>query len=272
MIAPSLALIKETAALRQKKGRDERGLILVEGRHPIEEALRAGLRLKSIFLMPTHAGHLPTEQYPITPYAVDEPTMRRFCTTDSPPPCLAVFERPLPPGQFQGTFALVLDGIQDPGNLGTLIRSAIAFGVDGMILVGDQVGNQVGNTVEPYNPKVIRASAGLVFRLPVFCVEPTALSGLLNAPDWKIYTTTGHAGALPYRAAEYTGRCALVLGNEGRGVSGNLFVDRQTQALTIPMSAAVESLNVAISGSVILAEASARRGLLGSSSSVLADA
>jgi TrmH family RNA methyltransferase len=254
MIAPSLALIKETAALRQKKGRDESGLILVEGRHPIEEAMRAGLRMKSIFLLPTHAGHLPAERHPMTPYLVDEKTMRRFCTTDSPPPCLATFERPIPPGHFQGSLALVLDGIQDPGNLGTLIRSAIAFGVDGVILTGDMV--------EPYNPKVIRASAGLVFTLPVFSVAHTALSGLLDAPDWKIYATTGHVGALNYREADYTGRCAIVLGNEGRGITGNLFPDGAAHALTIPMSAAVESLNVAISGSIVLAEASAQRGLL----------
>lgn len=258
---PSLALIKETAALRQKKGRDESGLILVEGRHPIEEAIRAGLRMKFIFLLPTHAGHLPAERYPLEPYLIDEKTMRRFCTTDSPPPCLAVFERPMLPGHFNGSLALVLDSIQDPGNLGTLIRSAIAFGVDGVILTGEMV--------EPYNPKVIRASAGLVFSLPIFSVEHTALSGLLEAPDWKIYATTGHAEALNYRAADYTGRCAIVLGNEGRGVSGNLFSDRVVQALTIPMADSVESLNVAISGSIILAEASARRGLLEDSNSVV---
>ncbi len=264
MMTPSLTLIKETAALRQKKGREERGLILVEGRHPIEEALRAGLQLKSIFLLPTHPGHLPAAQYPIAPYVVDESTMRRICSTDSPPPCLAVFERPVPPGQFLGTLALVLDGVQDPGNLGTLIRSALAFGVDGVILVGEMV--------EPYNPKVIRASAGLVFGLSVFCVEPSALVGLLSAPDWKIYATTGHAGALSYRDVDYTGRCAIVLGNEGRGVSADLLVDRPQQALTIPMAAAVESLNVAISGSIILAQAAAQRGLLDVGNPVLADA
>ena len=252
MTSPSLNLIKEVAALRQKKGRDESGLILVEGRHPIEEAIRAGLRIKYVFVMPTHPGHLPAEPYYAhMAYTVDEKTMRRFCTTDSPPPCLAIFERPTPPGHFSGSLALVLDSIQDPGNLGTLIRSSIAFGVDGVILTGDMV--------EPYNPKVIRASAGLVFMLPVFGVEHTALSGLLEAEDWKIYATTGHAGALNYREADYTGRCAIVLGNEGRGVSDNLFPNRTVQALTIPMAAAVESLNVAISGSVILAEASARR-------------
>jgi TrmH family RNA methyltransferase len=254
MNLPSLAIIKEVAALRQKKGRDESGLILVEGRHPIEEAIRAGLKLKYAFVLPTHPGHLPGEAYSQTACIVDEKTMRRFCTTDSPPPCLAIFERPMPPGHFHGALALVLDSIQDPGNLGTLIRSAIAFGVDGVILTGDWV--------EPYSPMVIRASAGLVFMLPVFGVEQTALSGLLSAEDWKIYATTGQAQAMHYREVDYTGRCAIVLGNEGRGISDNLFPNREVQALTIPMAAVVESLNVAISGSVIMAEASVRRGML----------
>jgi TrmH family RNA methyltransferase len=255
MSTPTVALIKEIALLRQKKARDESGLILVEGRHPIEEAIRAGLTLRHIFVLPTHPGHLPMEQYAQVPYQVDEKTMSRLCTTDSPPPCLAVFERPAAPQQFQGSLALVLDSIQDPGNLGTLIRSALAFGVEGIILTGDET----GNTVEPYNPKVIRSSAGLVFAIPVFNANQAQLNVLLGESDWKIYATTGHSGALTYREADYTGRCAIVLGNEGRGVSENLFGTRKLAALTIPMAPAVESLNVAISGSVILAEAAARR-------------
>lgn len=237
--------------LRQKKGRDESGLILVEGRHPIEEAIRAGLTLREIFVQPTHPGHLPAEHDPQVPYQVDEKTMSRLCSTDSPPPCLAAFERPAFQKQFQGNLALVLDSIQDPGNLGTLVRSAIAFCVDGVILTGDMV--------DPYNPKVIRASAGLIFAVPVFSVPHCELDALLGPENWNIYATTGHSGAQDYRAADYTGRCAIVLGNEGRGVSGNLFAGRGMHALTIPMTATVESLNVAISGSIILAEVAARR-------------
>jgi len=254
MNTPTSALIKEMAALRQKKGREESGLILVEGRHPIEEALRAGLALRHVFVMPTHPGHQPTEQYAQTPYMVDEKTMRRLCTTDSPPPCLAIFERPAPPERFEGSLALVLDSIQDPGNLGTLIRSAIAFGVDGVILTGEMV--------EPFNPKVIRASAGLVFFVPMFSAKQGDLDNLLAGDDWKIYATTGHAGAQHYREVDYAGRCAIVLGNEGRGVSDNLFSGRAVHPLTIPMAPAVESLNVAISGSIIMAEAAARRAEL----------
>jgi len=253
MNTPTTALIKETALLRQKKARDESHLILVEGRHPIEEAVRAGLVLKSLFVLPTHPGHLPLEAVTQAPYVVDEKMMGRLCTTDSPPPCLAVFERPTSPKRFTGSFALVLDSIQDPGNLGTLIRSAIAFGVEGVILTGNQVA--------PYNPKVIRSSAGLVFCIPILNLDQQELNHVLT-DEWRIYVTTGDPSACHYRRADYGGRCAIVLGNEGRGVSEHLFSNQAVQALTIPMNPEVESLNVAISGSIILAEASAKRQIL----------
>ncbi|HEY9686715.1 MAG TPA: RNA methyltransferase [Coleofasciculaceae cyanobacterium] len=252
MKAPSHQLIKDVAALKQKKFRDERGLILVEGRHPIEEALRAGLKLQQAFTLADQpADSLPNVAWPMSPVVVDEAVMARLSSTSSAPPCLAVFKKPKQPAQVQGDFVLLLDGLQDPGNLGTLIRSAVAFGVDSVVLTGD--------SVEPTNPKVIRASAGLVFALPILECEHDALPDLFPASDWTIYTTTGVQKALPYRAVDYTGRCVIVLGNEGRGVSKDLFPDYTLQALTIPMDERVESLNVAVSGSVILAEAAARR-------------
>jgi TrmH family RNA methyltransferase len=282
MTLPSQQLIKDVAALARKKQREETGCILVEGRHPIEEAIRAGLIMKYAFiqadyaelallhnengdsmqtkslsentLAPTHkANSLPKELFPASPYVVDASQMARMASTDSPPPCLAVFEAPKSYLQTQATSILVLDSIQDPGNLGTLLRSALAFGVEAVILAGD--------CVEAYNPKVIRASAGLVFALPVLscCIERTA--EFFATADWTVYATTGNAGALSYRAANYTGHCAIILGNEGRGVSPALLESLPVQALTVPMTPQVESLNVAISGSIILAEAATQRGL-----------
>jgi TrmH family RNA methyltransferase len=252
MKAPFHQLIKDVVALKQKKFRDERGLILVEGRHPIEEALQAGLPMQHAFALADQpADSLPKAAWPISPLVVDETVMARLSSTSSAPPCLAVFEKPKPPSQVQGHFVLLLDGLQDPGNLGTLIRSAVAFGVDSVVLVGD--------SVEPTNPKVIRASAGLIFALPVLEFEREALQALFPAEEWTVYTTTGAPDALPYRTADYTGRCVIVLGNEGRGVSSDLFAGRPVRALTIPMDERVESLNVAVSGSIILSEAAAHR-------------
>lgn len=254
MSAPTHQLVKDVSALKQKKFRDERGQILVEGRHPIEEAVQAGLNLLHFFAQSDALPEsLPQVTFSAEPFLVDDVTMSRMSSTSSPPPCLAVFEKPKTPAQLTGDLVLLLDGIQDPGNLGTLLRSAMAFGVDTVILTGD--------SVEPMNPKVIRASAGLVFALPVLEWERKAIAETLNVAEWTVYTTTGSTDALPYREADYAVRCIIALGNEGRGVSPDLFPE-SARPLTIPMADKVESLNVAVSGSIIMAEAAARRKAL----------
>ncbi|WP_303674109.1 TrmH family RNA methyltransferase [Vampirovibrio chlorellavorus] len=251
----SQKLIKDTAALQQKKHRDAEGLLLVEGRHPIEEAHKAGLTLRHWFILAdAPAESLPKESLPKPPFEVNAQQMGKLATTASVPPCLAVYEAP-PENKASlvlGDFVVVLDGVQDPGNVGTLIRSALAFGADALILTHD--------SADPYNPKVIRASAGLVFALPLVALSPNALLSQLQQQGHVIWATTGHGGALPYRQADFRGRCALVLGNEGRGVSDAFLNHPQAHRLIIPMQAAVESLNVGISGSIVLAEAAAQRG------------
>ncbi len=250
MNEPTQQLIKDVAALKQKKAREELGLVLVEGRHPIEEAWRAGLRLKYWFAQPGPVERLPQEKLPPA-YTVNEQQMGKMASTTSAPPCLAVFEQPAVNRKIAGDLILVLDGIQDPGNLGTLIRSAIAFGVDAIALTPD--------SVEPLNPKVIRASAGLCFAIPLVVIERESLLAQFGQEQRTLFVTTGQPGACSYREACYANSTAIVLGNEGRGVS-DLFLGHPTaQNLTIPMCSQVESLNVGISGSIILAEAAAQR-------------
>ncbi|WP_373532817.1 TrmH family RNA methyltransferase [Vampirovibrio sp.] len=245
-------LMKDTAALKQKKFRDQSGLILVEGRHPIEEAWRAGLKLHHWFtLEDSFTDSLPNANLQPQALLVDDAAMAKMASTHSPPPCLAVFEAPPVQSQLSGHLVLVLDDLQDPGNLGTLIRSAMAFGVDTVALTAD--------SVEVWNPKVIRASAGMVFALKLITLSRESLHNQLSANGYTIYATTGQPNALNYRQANYKGQCAIVLGNEGRGVSADLLKHPQAHALTIPMQAQVESLNVGISGSIILAEAAAQR-------------
>lgn len=255
MNQPTAQQIKDTASLKQKKDRDANGLILVEGRHPIEEAWKAGLRLKHWFAQKdAPASSLPNVSLQSAALVADEKQMARMSSTSSAPPCIAVFEKPASQSKITGDLLLILEDLQDPGNLGTLIRSAIAFGFDSVILAGD--------SVEPWNPKVIRASAGLVFAIPVLQLnQATLLTQLENTPH-QLYVTTGKPGSQSYRTTNYTGPCAIVLGNEGRGVSPELLNHPKAQALTIPMDARVESLNVGISGSIILAEVAAHRTAL----------
>lgn len=251
--APNKALIAEVAALQRKKSREETGRILVETRHPIEEAVRAGLTLHEWFVLQgAPQESLPKEALSKPAFEVDEKAMARMASTSSPPPCLAVFEAPRPSLEIKGDLVLVLDALQDPGNIGTLLRSAMAFGFETVVLVGD--------CVEPYNPKVIRASTGLVLALNILELSSAdELAGLFPASQWKLYVTSGQARAQSYETCEYAGPCAIVLGNEGQGVSQAITALPGVRLMTIPMMPRVESLNVAVSGSVIMAEAAAFR-------------
>jgi TrmH family RNA methyltransferase len=256
--SPSNPLIQSVAVLHRSSERAQTGLLLVEGKHPIEEALAAGLTMR-------HGFHLesvdtPTGWPEAARVTVSERAMARMATTDSPPPHLAVFEAPSAEAVaarwqtalHQGTpLVLVLDRLQDPGNAGTLIRSAVAFGVTGVLAME--------GTVDLTSPKVIRASAGLVFALPLLQKATSeSLSSLIEA-GCRLLGTTGAVGTPSYRSVSFREPCALVLGNEGQGLSPAFSQTPNWQLVTIPMAERVESLNVGVSGSIILAEAAAQR-------------
>jgi TrmH family RNA methyltransferase len=254
--------VQEVSSLSQRKRREETQCMLVEGRHPIEEALRAGLEMELAFVNKDSSEQsLPDTSWPFEPHPVDQRTMARLADTKSPPPCLAVFRQPAAPSthllQEQG-LTLVLYEIQDPGNLGALLRSAVAFGVSAVILLG-------GAAADVYSPKVIRAAAGLLFSLPIYRLELNEfLDQVQTLEQSRIYITSSHEGqtgsSVSARQADYSGNCFIVLGNEGHGVDARLAMHLpQAQGLMIPMDSRVESLNVAICGSILMAEAAAQR-------------
>lgn len=237
---------KNYAKLDERSVQDELGLILIETPHPIEEALKAGLTPEVIYSLPGKSFDFPTTE-------IDERAMKKLATTDSVPPCVGIFQKPRHTLQemlsHPQLFLLVLDGLQDAGNVGTLIRSAVAFGVSGILLAKD--------TVNPYHPKVIRGSAGLVFHRPVLSVTES-LEALLPLLGVNILLASNRGPQLSsYKEANYCEPMALVLGKEGPGLPEVLV--SQYPTVNIPLSTDVDSLNVAISGSIILAEAAAQR-------------
>jgi TrmH family RNA methyltransferase len=145
---------------------------------------------------------------------------------------------------------VILAGLQDPGNLGTILRSAEAFGADGVI--------SLPGTVSAWNPKAVRASAGSVFRLPLLSVDAEECFLHLREADVKIWTTTVDA-AEPADLVNLTGPVAFLIGNEGKGVPAELAA-LADGAITIPCPGPVESLNAAVAASVLLYEASRQRG------------
>lgn len=139
---------------------------------------------------------------------------------------------------------LVLDGVQDPGNLGTVWRTADAFGAAGLLLTG--------NCADPFGPKAVRASMGACFRLPVWKGERGAVAGLLKVSGIPLYATALRKDTEDVRQVDMT-KAAVVIGSEGRGISEEM-LDLCEKSLKIPMEEKCESLNAAVAAAVVLWE------------------
>jgi RNA methyltransferase, TrmH family len=242
----------------REPGSEGRGLAGIEGPNLLEEALRAGLRVDCVFAAEGAERLLDDMALPPETEILLMPKslLDSAVTTETPQPVAALIEPPdwtwahlLGTHDTTAPLIVVLAELQDPGNLGTILRSAEAFGADGVL--------SLPGTVSAWNPKAVRASAGSIFRLPLLAIsEQEALIHLRKA-GVKIWTTTVH-GAEPADLADLAGPVALLIGNEGNGVSADLAI-KADGALTIPCPGPVESLNAAVAASVLLYEASRQR-------------
>jgi TrmH family RNA methyltransferase len=167
--------------------------------------------------------------------------MERVASTESPQPVLAVVAMQSHALPTAATFVIVADRIADPGNAGTIIRSAEAAGADAVVLTP--------GSVDPYNPKVVRATAGSLFRIPV--VEAT----LESLSAFRRLGTSSHRGDV-YTDPVYHGRVAVVVGNEAHGLDDDAAID---QWITIPHAGPAESLNVAMAATVLAFEVARQR-------------
>jgi TrmH family RNA methyltransferase len=252
------ARLKELRRALTHPGREARSLAGIEGPNLLEEALRAGLRVACVFAAQGSEGLLEELALPAETEILLLPKelLDAALTTEAPQPIAALVETPdwtwerLLGGQpTAAPLLLVLAGLQDPGNLGTILRSAEAFGADGVLCLP--------GTVSAWNPKAVRASAGSVFRLPLLSASVEEGFARLRAAGVKIWTTAVH-GAEAAGLVDLAGPVALLIGNEGNGVAGDLAA-RADGAVTIPCPGPVESLNAAVAASVLLYEASRQR-------------
>lgn len=244
-------LVGRLRALHQPKGRREQGLLLLEGTHQLQELLRLGLKPEQVLATPgwieRNGSLLAQGDWPLQP--VGEELMAAVATTDHPDGVVATLAREaLPVARGEGAFVLVLDQLQDPGNLGTLLRTALAAGVDEVWL---------GGGADPLQPKVLRASAGAALALPLLrLAQGDALQPLLQravAAGHQLLATVVQPGAQPYWQLDWTRPTILMMGNEGAGLHPQLAA-LATHRITIPHSAAVESLNVAVAAAPLLLE------------------
>ncbi|MGA3373734.1 MAG: RNA methyltransferase [Terracidiphilus sp.] len=256
--------LKELRRALARPGRDGGGLAGIEGPNLLEEALRAGLRVASVFVA-RGAEHLlqglslsaETEVLLVPRELLDS-----ALATETPQPFAALVEPPnwswadvLGGAEKAAPLILVLAALQDPGNLGTILRSAEAFGATGAL--------SLPGTVSAWNPKAVRASAGSVFRLPLLSVGAEECFARLRQEGVKIWTTAASRavnGAEPAHRADLTAPVALLIGNEGNGVPEELAAQADG-TVTIPCPGPVESLNAAVAASLLLYEASRQRGI-----------
>lgn len=248
-------LVKQLRKLQQVKGRREQQLFLLEGTHLIEEALATQYPLETVCYTPQWSDRYPHLQEKVCHIAtrseqVNERVLQAIATTVNPDGIIATAPRPEPQTLKITQLGLALETVQDPGNLGTMIRTAAAAGTDGLWLSGD--------SVDLDHPKVLRASAGAWFRLPMtVCSDLMTQLTTAQKQGIQIVATLPNAD-LSYWELDFQKPTLIVLGNEGAGLSPELatLADRQVQ---IPLSGGVESLNVAICAALILYEAQRQR-------------
>ena len=235
------------------------GLVAVEGMHLLEEAIRAGLRLETVFfsesalprahkLLPQLSAHTEALLLPDEVFASAVPT-------ETPQGLAALvkvktfeFDQALQPAP---ALVVIAAGLQDPGNLGTIARSAEAFGATGLLL-GER-------TVSPWNWKTLRASAGSLFRLPTVKVKLADAVSEMKARGVRVLATSSHKGTL-ISQTDLSGPVALIVGNEGAGLPREILA-LAAEIVAIPQSSRVESLNAGIAASIILYEAARQREL-----------
>jgi len=232
------------------------GVIGIEGPHLIEEALRAGLEFRCVFAGDGFQHWL--QSLPLPPDAetlvMPKGILISTFVTETPQAVAALVDPPVWTladlfGSTPAALVIVLASLQDPGNLGTILRSAEAFGASGVVALP--------GTVSPWNQKAMRASAGSVFRLPV--IQSGVDECFTRLRDAGVTTlTTVAQGATSADAVDFTRPTALVIGNEGNGVPADIAA-RADAAVTIPCTGPVESLNASVAASVLLYEASRQR-------------
>jgi len=231
-------LVKQVSALQSsRRAREEAGAFVCEGPTMLSEALRSGASVLRIFCLPELLPTLPPLSCPV--YSVTAAVLQKMSDVSSPQGivflCALPEQTPL-----SGAQLLALDELRDPGNLGTILRTADAFGANGVVLLGD--------CVDPFSPKVVRATMGSLFRVPLWRCDIETLKKQARVP---LYAAVLDSGSRPLSQLSLSRAC-VIIGNEAHGVSETVraFCDG---AVNIPIRGA-ESLNAAVAAAIFLYE------------------
>lgn len=251
------ALVKELRGAFARSEPAADGWIAIESHHIVEEAVRSGLKFRAVFFGESGKARaeklLPQFGPGVELLLLPDSVFAGAVATETPQG-VAALVRPKPARlddilHVSAPVILIAAGVQDPGNLGTMIRSAEAFGAAAVITTE--------GTVSAFNPKVIRASAGSLFRVPVLRASALDIVGKLREAGFRLLATSSHKG----RRLDETSLSpplALLVGNEGAGVPRDL-LKQVDETVVIPHSEQVESLNAGIAASIVLYEAARHR-------------
>ena len=256
--SPQNQQVKDLRKAFSKGELTDDGHAAIESVRIVEEAIRSGLKFRTVFfsesgkaradrLLPQLGSHVETLVLPDEAFA-------SAVDTETPQGVAALVK--VKAHQLDDLFrvpeplVVVVSGVQDPGNLGTILRSAEAFGAVGIVVTE--------GTVSPFNSKSVRASAGSIFRLPVIKARAGEIVPILANKGLRLLGTTSHKGT-PLPEADCRGAIAICIGNEGAGLPKELLA-KVSANVVIPHSAKVESLNAGVAASIILYEAARQRG------------
>ncbi|KLT65688.1 RNA methyltransferase [Pedobacter sp. BMA] len=231
-------------SLHQKKYRKEHGLFLVEGIKSIKEFIQSSYQIHSIFYNSEQANLLPKLPANINLFEVNNAELGKISTLQTPQGFLAVIHtrenKELSLQQLKNRFTLVLDGVQDPGNMGTIIRTADWFGFKNIVCSED--------CVEVFNPKTVQATMGSLARVEIYIEN---LSNFLDRSQIPVFGALLNGESI-YQI-DWGNEGLVILGNEGKGISPEI-IKKINKPVTIPRFGEAESLNVAVSAAIFCSE------------------
>lgn len=242
-------IVKLCEQLASRKYRDRLGLYLIEGENLLEEAVREGAAVDTVLMRKGYRGKVQPGLEQKT-FILDEKLFDKLAQTDTSQGILAIVKKPgvsqadLIAEGAMGNF-VVLDRLQDPGNIGTIIRTADAAGYSLIVAMK--------GTADVFSPKVVRAAAGSLFRVPVVFIEDyDELVEFVKAAGGKLVATCFDTDRY-YYDVDLTRNTALIIGNEGNGIAPEL-IERADVKIKIPMAGTIESLNAAVAAAILMYE------------------
>jgi TrmH family RNA methyltransferase len=250
--------LKAFRSLKEKRGRTAQGKFLIEGVHLCREALRANENLDLILytqaafqIAEVKALVVEAQNRGIANMRISSPELNTLADTVTPQGVIAVArQRVSPSSGHRGKVLVLLDRVRDPGNVGTIIRTADAVGADGVFLSSE--------SADPFSPKVIRSTQGSIFHIPVHMdVDPETISADLKRSGFRVFIAEPRAKHT-HTQVRFPRRFLLVVGNETKGVRSQL-TRLADELICVPLRGQAESLNVSIAAGVILYEALRQR-------------